>query len=50
MHALYMNNYIDMDTLFEGVFKKLVSPDFGKIWVANCPCLFSPFPIADRRN
>lgn len=44
MHALYMNNYIDMDTLFEGVFKKLVSPDFGKNLGGELPLFIQPIP------
>ena len=30
MPLAYMNNYRDMDSLFEDVFQKLISPDFGK--------------------
>lgn len=44
MPALYMNNYVDMDTLFEGVFKKLVSPDFGKNLGGELPLFIQPIP------
>lgn len=39
-----MNNYRDMDSLFEEVFRKLVSPDFGKNLGGELPLFIQPIP------
>ena len=44
MPLVYMNNYRDMDSLFEEVFRKLISPDFGKNLVGELPLFIQPIP------
>ena len=39
-----MNNYRDMDSLFEDVFQKLISPDFGKNLGGEFPLFIQPIP------
>lgn len=45
MPVNYMNNDIDMDTLFEGVYGKLVSPEFGKNLGGELPLFIQPIPV-----
>jgi Domain of unknown function (DUF1788). len=40
-----MNNDIDMDTLFEGVYGKLISPEFGKNLGGELPLFIQPIPV-----
>ena len=47
MPAVCMNN-IDMDTLFEGVYQKLISPDFGKNLGGELPLFIQPIPNAGQ--
>ena len=42
MPLVYMNNYRDMDSLFEEVFRKLISPDFGKNLGGELPLFIQP--------
>ena len=44
MPLVYMNNYRDMDSLFEEVFRKLISPDFGKNLGGELPLFIQPIP------
>ena len=44
MPLAYMNNYRDMDSLFEEVFRKLISPDFGKNLGGDLPLFIPPIP------
>ena len=44
MPLVYMNNYRDMDFLFEEVFQKLISPDFGKNLGGELPLFIQPIP------
>ena len=44
MPLVYMNNYRDMDSLFEEVFRKLISPDFGKNLGGELPLFILPIP------
>lgn len=44
MPLAYMNNYRDMDSLFEDVFQKLISPDFGKNLGGELPLFIQPIP------
>ena len=44
MPLAYMNNNCDMDTLFEEVFQKLISPDFGKNLGGELPLFIQPIP------
>lgn len=39
-----MKNNSDMDTLFEEVFRKLISPDFGKNLGGELPLFIQPIP------
>lgn len=48
MHAVYMNNNIDMDILFEEIFRKLISPDFGKNLVGELPLFIQPIPVTGQ--
>ena len=44
-----MNNITtDMDILFEGVFQKLVSPDFGKNLGGELPLFVQPIPVSKQ--
>ena len=43
-----MLNQLDMETLFEGVYNKLVSPDFGKNLGGDLPLFIQPVP-ADKQ-
>lgn len=45
--AVCMNN-IDMDTLFEGVYQKLISPDFSKNLGGELPLFIQPIPNAGQ--
>lgn len=47
MPAVCMNN-IDMDTLFEGIYQKLISPDFGKNLGGELPLFIQPIPNAGQ--
>ena len=47
MPAVCMNN-IDMDTLFEGVYQKLISPDFSKNLGGELPLFIQPIPNAGQ--
>jgi len=38
------NQYVDMDDLFEGVFQKLVAPEFGKNLGGTLPLFIQPIP------
>ena len=44
MPLTYMNNCRDMDSLFEDVFQKLISPDFGKNLGGELPLFIQPIP------
>ena len=44
MPSTCMNNNPDMDTLFEGVFQKLMAPDFGKNLGGELPLFIQPIP------
>ena len=44
MPLAYMNNYRDMDFLFEEVFQKLISPDFGKNLGGELPLFIQRIP------
>ena len=48
MHAVYMNNNIDMDILFEEVFRKLIAPDFGKNLGGELPLFIQPIPVTGQ--
>lgn len=49
MREAYMNNtIIDMDILFEGVFQKLVSPDFGQNIGGELPLFIQPIPVCKQ--
>lgn len=49
MREAYMNNtIIDMDILFEGVFQKLVSPDFGQNLGGELPLFIQPIPVCKQ--
>lgn len=49
MQEVYMNNtIIDMDILFEGVFQKLVSPDFGQNLGGELPLFIQPIPVCKQ--
>ena len=48
MHAVYMNNNIDMDILFEEIFRKLISPDFGKNLGGELPLFIQPIPVTGQ--
>lgn len=49
MREAYMNNITtDMDILFEGVFQKLVSPDFGKNLGGELPLFVQPIPVSKQ--
>ena len=48
MHAAYMNNNIDMDTLFEEIFRKLISPDFGKNLGGELPLFIQSIPVTGQ--
>ena len=39
-----MHSQIDIETLFEGVYKKLISPDFGKNLGGELPLFIQPVP------
>lgn len=39
-----MNNYHDMDSLFEDVYRKLISPEFGKNLGGELPLFIQPIP------
>jgi hypothetical protein len=39
-----LNQTIDMDALFEGVYRKLLSPDFGKNLGGELPLYIQPIP------
>ncbi len=39
-----MHNQIDIETLFEGIYKKLISPDFGKNLGGELPLFIQPVP------
>ncbi|MFA6726839.1 MAG: DUF1788 domain-containing protein [Prevotella sp.] len=43
-----MNNNIDMDILFEEIFRKLISPDFGKNLVGELPLFIQPIPVTGQ--
>lgn len=44
MPLAYMNNYHDMDSLFEDVYRKLISPEFGKNLGGELPLFIQPIP------
>ena len=44
MPLAYMNNYRDMDSLFEDVFQKLIFPYFGKNLGGELPLFIQPIP------
>ena len=44
MPSVYMKSNSDMDTLFEEVFRKLISPDFGKNLGGELPLFIQPIP------
>ena len=44
MPLAYMNNYHDMDSLFEDVYRKLISPEFGKNLGGEPPLFIQPIP------
>lgn len=46
MHAVYMNN--NMDILFEEIFRKLISPDFGKNLGGELPLFIQPIPVTGQ--
>ena len=48
MHAVYMNNNIDMDILFEEIFRKLIAPDFGKNLGGELPLFIQPIPVTGQ--
>lgn len=49
MREAYMNNtIIDMDILFEGVFQKIVSPDFGQNLGGELPLFIQPIPVCKQ--
>lgn len=49
MREAYMNNITtDMDILFEGIFQKLVSPDFGKNLGGELPLFVQPIPVSKQ--
>ena len=48
MHAVYMSNNIDMDTLFEEIFQKLIAPDFGKNLGGELPLFIQSIPITGQ--
>ena len=48
MHAVYMNNNIDMDILFEEIFRNLISPDFGKNLGGELPLFIQPIPVTGQ--
>ena len=48
MHAVYMNNNIDMDILFEEIFRKLISPNFGKNLGGELPLFIQPIPVTGQ--
>ena len=48
MHAIYMNNNIDMDILFEEIFRKLIAPDFGKNLGGELPLFIQPIPVTGQ--
>ena len=47
MISMHNNSIEDMDTLFEGVFNKLISPQFGKNLGGELPLYIQPVP-SDR--
>lgn len=44
MPSVYMKSNSDMETLFEEVFRKLISPDFGKNLGGELPLFIQPIP------
>ena len=44
-----MHNQPDLETLFEGVYNKLISPEFGKNLVGELPLFVQPFP-SDKQS
>ena len=48
MHAVYMNNNIDLDTLFEEIFRKLIAPDFGKNLGGELPLFIQSIPVSGQ--
>ena len=48
MHAVYMNDNIDMDTLFEEIFRKLISPDFGRNLGGELPLFIQSVPVSGQ--
>ena len=49
MISMHNNSIEDMDTLFEGVFNKLISPQFGKNLGGELPLYIQPVP-ADKQS
>lgn len=39
-----MHNHVDIETLFEGIYTKLISPEFGKNLGGELPLYIQPFP------
>lgn len=49
MPEVCMNNpIIDMDILFEGVYQKLVSPDFGQNLGGELPLFIQQIPVSKQ--
>lgn len=48
MHTVYMNDKTDMDTLFEEIFRKLISPDFGRNLGGELPLFIQPIPVTGQ--
>ena len=40
----YLHSQVDIETLFEGVYNKLISPDFGKNLGGELPLFIQPVP------
>ena len=43
-----MNNNIDLDTLFEEIFRKLIAPDFGKNLGGELPLFIQSIPVTGQ--
>ena len=43
-----MNNNIDLDTLFEEIFRKLIAPDFGKNLGGELPLFIQSIPVSGQ--
>lgn len=49
MQGVCMNNHIiDMDIIFEGVYEKLVSPDFGQNLGGELPLFIQQIPVSKQ--